>query len=206
MLTNRVIEVNLDKCSAFLNMQCLKTIKEVQQLTGRIAALTRFLSVSARRCLPFFKMLHNKKTFDWNSECEQAFQELKGVLASPPILSKLDPGQMLYLYLAVADEAVSDALVKEESRTQSPIYFVSKALQGSELNYQRLEKVAYSLLLASRRLRPYNQCQPVTVRTNQPIRQVLHKPDLASRMMAWAVELSQYDISYEPRKAIKALS
>jgi hypothetical protein len=136
-------------------MQSPRTIKEVQQLTGRIATLTRFLPASARRCLPFFKMLHNKKTFEWNSECEQAFKELKGVLASPPVLSKLDPGQILYLYLAVADEAISAALVKEESRTQSPIYFMSKALQGSELNYQRLEKVSYSLLLASRSLRPY---------------------------------------------------
>jgi hypothetical protein len=44
----------------------------------------------------------------------------------------------------------------------------------------------------------------ITVRTNQPIKQVLKKPDLVGRMMAWAVELSQYDISYEPRQAIKA--
>jgi hypothetical protein len=117
MLTNRRIEVNPDKCSAGLNMQSPRTIKEVQQLTGRIVALTHFLLASARRCLPFFKMLRNKKTFDWNSEFELAFQELKGVLASPLVLSRPDPGQMFYLYLEVADEAVSAALVKEESRT-----------------------------------------------------------------------------------------
>jgi hypothetical protein len=69
MLTNRGIEVNPDKCSAVLNMQSPKTVKEVQQLTGRIAALTHFLSASARRCLPFFKMLRNKETFIgmWNA-------------------------------------------------------------------------------------------------------------------------------------------
>ena len=87
-------------------------------------------------------MLCNKKTFDWNSESEQAFQELKGVLASPPVLARPNPGETLYVYLAMADELVSAALIKEESRTQSPVYFVSKALQGSELNYQRLENVA----------------------------------------------------------------
>jgi ribonuclease HI len=149
-------------------------------------------------------MLRNKETFDWNLECKHAFQELNGVLVSPPVLSRPNHDQMLYLYLAVADEVVSAALVKEKSQVQNPIYFVSKALQGSELNYQRLKKVAYSLLLASRRLRPYFQCYPITVRTNQPIRQVLHKPDLVARMMAWAIELSQYDISYEPRQGIKA--
>jgi hypothetical protein len=60
ILTNRRIEINPDKCSVVLNMQRLRAIKEVQQLIGRIAALTRFLSASPRRCLPFFKMLRNK--------------------------------------------------------------------------------------------------------------------------------------------------
>ena len=70
-------------------------------------------------------------------------------MSSPPVLSRSDLGQPLYLYLAVTNEEISAALVKEESRNQSPIYFVSKALQGSELNYQRLEKVSYTLLLSS---------------------------------------------------------
>ena len=74
MLTNRGIEVNLDKYSAILNMQSPRTIKEVQQLTGRIAALTRFLLASAKRCLPFFKTLRRKKNFEWNVDCEQAFK------------------------------------------------------------------------------------------------------------------------------------
>jgi hypothetical protein len=104
----------------------------------------------------------------------------------------------------VTDEAVSAVLIQEEGKGQFPIYFVSKALQGAELNYQRLEKVAFVLLIASRKLRPYFQCYPILVRTNQPIRQILHKPDLAGRMMSWAIKLTQYNISYEPRLAIKA--
>jgi hypothetical protein len=111
---------------------------------------------------------------------------------------------MLYLYLAVTNEAINAALVKEESGCQSRIYFVCEALQGSELKYQRLEKVSYTLLLASQYLRPYFQCHPITVRTNQPIRQILHKPNLAGRMMIWVVQLSQYYISYESRQLVKA--
>jgi hypothetical protein len=204
MLTNCGIEINPEKCIVILNMQSPMTIKEVLQLMGRIAVLTRFLSASARSFLLFFQMLRNRETFNWDPECEKAFHELKAVLASPPVLSRPDPNQMIYPYLAVADEAVSAALVKEESQVQSPIYFVSKTLQGSELNYQRLEKVSYTLHLAFRRLCLYFLCHPIIVRTNQPIWQVLHKTDLAGRMMTWAVELSQYDKSYEPRQAIKA--
>ncbi|XP_072076612.1 uncharacterized protein [Arachis hypogaea] len=53
-------------------------------------------------------------------------------------------------------------------------------------------------------LRQYFQGHRVVVRTDQAIRQVLQKPDLAERMMTWAIELSQYDLQYEPRHAIKA--
>jgi hypothetical protein len=121
MLTSRGIEVNPDKCSDVLNMQSPRTIKEVQQLIGRIAALTRFLPDSAIKCLPFFRTLRRKEEFQWNRECEEAFQELKKILSAPPVLSHPDPEQTLYLYLAVTNEAISAALVKEESWNQSPI-------------------------------------------------------------------------------------
>jgi hypothetical protein len=72
------------------------------------------------------------------------------------------------------------------------------------MNYQKLEKLAYALLITSWHLRPYFQCNPIFVCIDQLIRQVMHKLNLAGRMMNWAVELTQYDISYEPRQAIKA--
>jgi hypothetical protein len=109
-------------------MQSPRTIKKVQQLTGRIAALTRFLLASARKCLPFFWTLRHKEEFQWDAECKEAFQELKKIRLAPPVLSRPDPEQTLYLYLAVTNEAISAALVKEESRNQNLIYFVSKAL------------------------------------------------------------------------------
>ncbi|XP_061344701.1 uncharacterized protein LOC133290607 [Gastrolobium bilobum] len=204
MLTERGIEVNPDKCKAVIEMRSPQTIKEVQQLTGRLVALTRFLANSAHKSLPLFSLLKKGTAFRWSEECENAFQEFKRALSCPPVLAKPDNGEMLYLYLAVGTKAISVALVKEAKEGQKPVYFISKVLQGAELRYQQVEKVALTLIFVARRLRPYFQCHPITVRTNQPIRQVLHKPDLAGRMMSWAIELSEYQITYEPRTAIKA--
>ncbi|XP_016199824.1 uncharacterized protein LOC107640836 [Arachis ipaensis] len=81
---------------------------------------------------------------------------------------------------------------------------MSKALQGAELRYNKLEKLALVLLTSSRRLRQYFQGHQVVVRTDKGMSQVLQKPDLARRMMTWAIELSPYDLRYEPRHAIKA--
>ena len=60
---------------AIINMASPKTIKEVQKLTGRIAALNRFVYKVTDKCLPFFKTL--KQAFAWIDKCEAAFQELK---------------------------------------------------------------------------------------------------------------------------------
>jgi hypothetical protein len=189
LLTSRGIEANLDKCKAVRGMSSPRSIKEVQQLTGRVAALSRFLSVSDRKCLPLFRLLRHKEEFLWDEAREKAFQELKQMLAQPPVLTRLDPGKPLIVYLSVAEEALSAVLIKEVEKVQVPVYFIPKALQGPKLNYQKLEKLTYALMITSRRLRPYFQCNPICVRTNQPIRQVLHKPDLAGRMLNWAIEL-----------------
>ncbi|XP_072062334.1 uncharacterized protein [Arachis hypogaea] len=126
------------------------------------------------------------------------------ILAAPPVLGKPRAGEPLYLYLSVTEEALAAVLVTEEAKTQQPVYFVSRALQGPELRNSKLERLALALLVSSRRLRQYFQSHRIVVRTDQAIRQILQKPDLAGRMMTWAIELSQYDLQYEPRHAIKA--
>ena len=71
MVSQRGIEANLKKVQAILNMTSPKTVKEVQKLIGRIAALNRFVSKATDKCLPFFKTL--KQAFAWTDECETAF-------------------------------------------------------------------------------------------------------------------------------------
>ena len=94
-------------------------------------------------------------------------------------------------------------LVQEQDQIQKPIYFVSKALQGAETRYQALEKAALAVVFSARRLRHYFHSFTVVVMTNLPIQKVLQKLDVAGRMVRWAVELSEFNIQYEPRGSIK---
>ncbi|XP_057443853.1 uncharacterized protein LOC130736009 [Lotus japonicus] len=169
-----------------------------------MAAIGRFLPKAALRALPLYTLLKKGATFEWSAEADTTFTQLKEILSSPPILTSPRPGETLYLYLAVREKAVSSVLVREEEGVQLPVYFVSRSLKGAELRYPMLEKVALTLLNTARRLRRYFQVHRIIVCTDQPIRQVLHKPDLAGRMVSWSIELSKHDIRYEPRKAIKA--
>nr|XP_025661621.1 uncharacterized protein LOC112757229 [Arachis hypogaea] len=205
MITQRGVEANPEKCRAVLEMTSSKNLKDIQRLTGRLTALSRFLGASAQKATPFFKLMKKEAPFKWETECEEAFQHFKRVLAEPPILAKPQTGETLYLYLSITEEALAAALVREnEKKEQKPVYFIRKVLQDAEARYSRLEKLAFTLLTASRRLRQYFQAHPVTVRTDQAVKQVLQKPDLAGRMLAWSIELSQFQIKFEPRNAIKA--
>ncbi|XP_072071889.1 uncharacterized protein [Arachis hypogaea] len=204
LLTCRGIEANPDKCRAVLDMASPKTVKEVQRLTGRLAALSRFVPCLASTSIPFFQTIKKKNRFEWNDDCEKAFSKLKTTLSQPPILQKPLQGEDLFLYLSVTDWAISSALVSERNKVQHPIYFVSKTLQHAELNYPRIEKLALALIFSARRLRPYFQSHVIYVRTDHPLRQVLHKPEIAGRLIKWAVELSEFDIRYQSRGPIKS--
>ena len=84
IVNNRGIEANPDKIKAVLDMLPPSNIKDIQRLTGRIAALSRFVSKASDKCQPFFQVL--KKAFQWDAYSQEAFMTLKNYLSSPPVL------------------------------------------------------------------------------------------------------------------------
>ena len=125
-------------------------------------------------------------------------------MSSPAVIQKPRLDLPIVVYLAVSEEAVSSALVQEVDNEEHPVYFVSRTLHEVETRYQMIEKIALALVLTARRMRPYFQNHAIAVRTNYPMYKILSKPDLAGRMIGWSVELSKFDIRYEPRGTIKS--
>ena len=201
IVNNQGIEVNPDKIKVVLDMPPPSNIKEVQHLTGRIAALSRFVSKANDKCQPFFQVL--KKAFQWDTHCEEAFIALKTYLRSPPIQVSPSEGELLTLYLAVSDFPTSAVLVKDKDRGQHLVYYYSRALRGAEERYPKMEKLILALVTAARKLRPYFQAHTIEIPTEYPMKQVLHRPETSRRLMKWAIELSEFDIRYKPKTVIK---
>ena len=124
-------------------------------------------------------------------------------LPPPPILVSPIEGELLTLYLDVSDFSTSAILVRDKERVQHPVYCCSRALRGAEERYPRMEKLILALVTAARKLRPYFQAHTIEVPTEYPMKQVLHKPEVSGRLMKWAIELSDFDIIYKPKTAIK---
>jgi hypothetical protein len=194
-------------------------IKDVQKLTGSLAALSRFISRLAERALAFFKLLRKSDPFSWTKEAEQAFQELKQHLVSLPILVAPEPGEPLYLYVAAAAEAVSMVLVVERTApegqepegsepttgvqtVQKPVYYVSEVLHEAKTRYLETHKLLYAVLVASRKLRHHFQAHRVMVVTSFPLRAILHNSNATSNIAKWAAELAEFQLDFQPRHAV----
>ena len=149
-------------------MAPLKNMKEVQSLNGKVAALNRFVLRAIDKCLPFFRML--KKSFEWIAECQQAFDDLKAYLSSPPLLSPSKPREELFLYLVVSPAAVSMAFIREEDKVQKPVCYASWALRSAEERYPLMEKLTFASITAACKLKPYFQGHTVVVLTDKPLR------------------------------------
>ena len=125
LVSTKGIEANPDKIAALCNMEEPQSIRDVQELTGRIAALNRFIPRSADRSLPFFKVLRSSQKFEWGDQQREAFNSLKEYLQQITKLTSPDPKETLLLYTSASQKAVSAALVVERetvgTRKQLPV-------------------------------------------------------------------------------------
>ncbi|KAJ9552293.1 hypothetical protein OSB04_016338 [Centaurea solstitialis] len=184
----------------------LKMLEE--QNKAMLALLTKLpgaaLNLKPDKCHLFYNVLHKNKGFDWTEAHEDALQNLKKYMSNPPLLTKPIEGESLQLYLAVSNNAVSVVLVREGEQQQQPIYYISKSFLDAETRYTSMEKLLLGLVTAAKKLRHYFESHHIIVVTNYPLKIVLRKPELTGRLAKWNVYLSGFDLTYQPRTAIKS--
>jgi hypothetical protein len=209
LVSHRGIEANPTKIQAIINMAPPQSARDVQRLTGRLAALNRFISKSAERSLPFLKTLRGTKDFAWGLEQATAFASLKQHLSELAILTSPNPSLPLLLYVAASPYAVSATLVQEQDREgrtrQCPVYYISEVLTTFECNMTELEKIAYAVVMASRKLRHYFEAFKVRVTSDRGLDELFRNPEASVRIAKWATELSGYHQVTSPSRLHRRL-
>lgn len=148
---------------------------------GMMIALNSSIFRPVQHALPFYKLLRKQTQFEWNTKCNDEFESLKRILATPSILIRPSSRETLYLYLEVVKETVSIILIKETNTRRSQKYFILNALAEVEARYQKIEKVILTVVVASTKLRRYFMTHSIVVQKYFPLRHVLHRPYLAGR-------------------------
>jgi hypothetical protein len=207
-VSTKGIEANPSKIEAILRMEPPKSRKGAQRLIGRLASLNRFISRSADRNLPLFKVLKSAEVFQWGPSQQKTFEELKQYLIELTTLTPPSLGTPLLLYVAASHAAVSAALVQEkrngQARKQVPVYFVSEVLSALKKNYTELSKVLYVVLMVSRKLRHYFQAYHIIVPSSQPLKDIMRNREALGRVGKWAAELNEFTIDFVHRSSIQS--
>ncbi|GAA0186758.1 hypothetical protein LIER_34046 [Lithospermum erythrorhizon] len=134
----------------------------------------------------------------------QRLTGVEGILGIPKLLTRPEEVEELQLYLAISEGAVSSVLVREEQGIQRPIYYASHVQNGVEESYLLIDKFVLTVVIVAWKLKAYFEAYPIRVMTDQPIKRIMSNPSMTGRLTTWAIELSEFEVSYVPRTSVKA--
>jgi ribonuclease HI len=200
------IEIDPAKVQAIRSMSAPKTEKEIRSFLGRINYVARFIAQLTATCEPLFKLLRKDVKIKWTEDCQRAFDKIKEYLLNPPILVPPTPGRPLILYLIVQETSMGYMLGQQDEtgKKEQAIYYLSKKFTEPETRYLLVEKTCCALAWASKKLRQYMLYYTTwLVSRMDPIKYIFEKPALTGKIARWQVLLSEFDILFVARKAIK---
>jgi hypothetical protein len=183
IISHRDIEINLEKIKAILDISRPNDLKDMQRLTGCMAAVSRFISRLGEKALPIYKLMKKSDEFVWTDEADAALKDLKRVLSTTPVLAAPEDQEPMLLYMAATNRVVSIVMVvecKEEAQEygiQRPVYYVSEVLTESKQRYPHYQKLAYRVFLASRKLHHYFSDHKITVVSKAPLKDIINNSD-----------------------------
>ena len=162
-------------------------LRDVQKFTGCLASVNRFISRLGEKALPLYRLMKKTNHFEWNDQADQAFHELKKMLATPLVLAAPTEKEPMLLYIAATSRVVSTVIVQcpEEGRAQPvqrPVYYLSEVLSTSKQNYPHYQKMCYGMYFAAKKLKPYFQEHPITVVCTARLAEIIGSRDASGRV------------------------
>jgi hypothetical protein len=170
--------------------------------------LEPFCKPAGKKALLLYQLMRKSDTFVWTPQANVAFNDLKRMLSTAPILASPLPKEPILLYIAATNKVVSAVVVverEEEGKTmQRPVYYLSEVLSLSKKNYPHYQKMTYGVYMAAKKLKHYFQEHPIRVVVEAPISEIIGNKDASGRLAKWVIELAPYTPQYEKRDTINS--
>ena len=200
------------KLACIQEMPPPKTPKEVKQFLGHIGYYHKFVPRFSDLAQPLNALTRKNVSFEWTPVRQESFELLKTSLMTEPILTYPDPNlpyvlltdASKYAWVSVLTQEKTHQIEEKEIKILHPITYMSGLFQGSQMNWACLTKEAYAIYMSIKKLAYYLEDADITLRSDHlPLKKLLVKNTLNSKVNNWAIEISPFHITFEYKKGIK---
>ena len=202
VLDQRGIRANPEKTSAISSMPAPRTVKQVRSFLGMTGYYRQCIPHYAELAQPLTALTKKRRRFDWNSQCQAAFDSLKRALVSDSIVRYPRVDLPYKLYTDASDLCVGAILCQtHEDGVEYVVQCVSHQLSSTQQRWATIEKEAYAVVYALQKLRPYLYGAEFVVYTDhKPLLCLFSKSMTNTKIQRWAILLAEYGatIRYRP--------
>ena len=186
------------------NLPTPKCVKDIRSFLGHTGFYRRFIRDFSAIARPLCNFLANDVTFEWSQACEVAFDKLKTMLVSPPIMRSPNWDIPFEFMCDASDYAIGAVLGKREDKKSFVIYYASKTLDFAQSNYTTMKKEFLAIVFALEKFRSYIVGSPVTIFTNHvALKHLLSKQDTKPRLTRWILLCQEFNLTIKDKKGVE---
>ena len=205
-ISARGIEIDKAKIEAIEKLPPPSSVKGIRSFLGHAGFYRRFIKDFSHIAKPLSNLLVQGIPFEFNSQCLHAFTVLNDKLISAPIVVAPDWSFPFELMCDASDYAIGAVLGQKREKIFQVIYYASRTLNDTQLNYATTEKELLAIVFAFDKFRPYLIGNKVVVHTDHSaIKYLMTKKDAKPRLIRWVLLLQEFDVEIKDKKGIENL-
>ncbi|KAM2034974.1 hypothetical protein ACFX16_038126 [Malus domestica] len=201
IVSERGIEVDKSKIDLVRYLPSPTSVREVRSFLGHAGFYRRFIKDFSKISNPLCRLLQKDVAFDFNKECEKAFNHLKDMLTSAPIIVPPDWSLPFELMCDASDYALGAVLGQRKDKRPHAIYYASRTLNDAQLNYSTTEKELLAVVFALDKFRSYLLGTKVIIYTDHAaLKYLFTKKEAKPLLIRWMLLLQEFDIEIRDKK------
>ena len=195
------IKPDPSKISSVKDFPIPENVKAVKSFLGLAGYYRKFIKNFSEIVYPVTKLLKKDQPFIWTESQQNAFDKLKNMLTTAPILQYPDFKRKLILTTDASGVALGAILSQGEPGDDLPIAYASRTLNKPECNYSTIEKELLAIVWGIQHFRPYLYGREFLIVTDhKPLKWLENNTDLSSRLLRWRLKLEEYSYKIEYKK------
>ena len=189
------ISIHEDHIKPIKTFPIPRNVKEVQRFLGFFAFFRSFVPNMAEIISPITKLLKKNNKFVWGPAQNQAFEKIKSMLTSAPILKYPDFSEKFFIFTDASEHAIGAVLMQREDDKLKPIAYVSRSLSKAEIKYSVTKKEALGIVYALKCFRHLILGYEIEVFTDHlPLRSLFKSKIHVGQMARWALLVQEFDL------------